>query len=184
MAKRGRPRKANVVRTSSGRASRAASAMVENIEPIATRMRLFGLTEMEARDQLAESIVGRLLMRWRKMGDKAGGINNRQYDAAVEYRRQSEAYRRALSAPDSLRNATRGSGLTRDEEEYARWCQAVIAKFDASKRAVMSAQCELDNRGRNLMAALDYLVLRNEYHQHMVGDLRVGLNALSRHYGV
>lgn len=158
--------------------------MDENADPIAVRMRLFGLTEVDARDQKAESVIGRLLMRSRQMGDKAGGITEGQYEAAAEYRKQCEAYRRALSAPDSLRNTAKGSGIDRDEDDHARWCRNVIAKFEASKRAVMAAQCEIDNRGLTLIAALDYLVLRNEYHQHLVGDVRVALNALARHYGL
>lgn len=180
--RRGRKR-LNVPRTPSGQRSRAKTAMTENTEPIATRMRLFGLSEVDARDQKAESVVGRLLMRGRKMGDKASGITEGQYDAAVEYRKQAEAYRRALSAPDSLRSPASGSNVSRSEETHARWCRTVIDKFEASRKAVRGAQCELDNRGRNLFAALDYMVLRNEQHRHMVGDLRVALNALARHYG-
>src|SRR5690606_32020862 len=163
-------------RTPKGRISRAKAAMTEHVEPVATRMRLYGLVEEDARDQKAESVVGRLLLRGRRMGDRAGGITDPQYDAAVEYRRQVEAYRRAIAAPDPLRNASRGLVAARSEEEHARWCRAVIAKYEGSRGAVMAAQCELDNRGRALFAALDYLVLRDEYHQHLIGDLRVALN--------
>lgn len=183
MARRGRPRRAGVRRTPGGRISRAAEAMLEHVEPIATRMRLFGLVEADARDQLAGSVVGRLLLRWRRMGDRAGGITDVQYEAAMEYRRQAEAYRRALAAPDALRRATRGASLSMSDDEHARWCRAVIDAYDRAVTAVMTVQCELDNRGRQLLAALDYLVLRDEYHQHLLGDLRVALNALVRHYG-
>lgn len=158
--------------------------MTENLEPIATRMRLFGLIEEDARDQLAETVIGRLRIRNRRSGDKAGGLSEPQYQAAVEYRRLADAYKRALSAPDSLSNASRGGLGERSEAEAVSWAKAVIGKFEAARKAVMHKQCEIDNRGRNLIAALDYLVLRNEAHMHMIGDLRVGLNALVRHFGM
>ena len=56
----GRKKRAGVKRTASGRPSRAADAYQENLEPILTRMRLFGLTETDARDQKASTFVGRL----------------------------------------------------------------------------------------------------------------------------
>jgi hypothetical protein len=40
------------------------------------------------------------------------------------------------------------------------------------------------NRGTNLVAALDYCVLRDEGYEHLLGDLRVALNVLRRHYGM
>ena len=49
----GRKRKPGVIRTASGRRSRAAEAYVEHLDAIAARMRIFGLSETDARDQKA-----------------------------------------------------------------------------------------------------------------------------------
>lgn len=178
--KAGRKRKPNAARTAGGRISRAHAALNENAAPLAVRQRMFDLTEANARDQKAATFVGRLCL----MGTKTGGIDEGQYEAAIEYKRQRDAYRRALSAPDSLSNASRGGTVERGDEEHAAWCKAVIAKYEGSQRAVMAEQCVLINRGMNLIAALDYLVLRDQQLSHMIGDLRVALNALVRHYRV
>lgn len=182
--RRGRKRKLDVQRTPSGRRSEALSAQREHIEPIAVRSRMFKLSEEEARDQKAATVVGRLHLLWRRSGDRAGGLTERQYDAAVEYKSQADAYRRALSAPDSLRNASRTGTGTRTDEEHAKWCRAVIAKFEASQRAVADEQRLMVNRGANLFAALDYTVLRDQQFNHLLGDARVALNALAHHYGL
>lgn len=176
----GRQKKHGVARTSKGRISRALSAMQEHAEPIAVRMRMYGLTEPQARDQKASTFVGRLCL----MGVKTGGISEGQYEAAMEYKRQRDAYHRAIAAPDSLANASHGGLGEGTAEEHARWCRAVTAKFQASTKAIQTEQSVLDNRGRNLFAALDYLIIRDQQFSHMIGDLRVALNALVRHYGV
>jgi hypothetical protein len=36
----------------------------------------------------------------------------------------------------------------------------------------------------NLMAALQYIVIRDEFHEHLLGDARVAANALVRYYGI
>lgn len=175
--KAGRKRKPNVKRTPSGFRSRAVAAYSENVEPIMTRMRIWGLSEPEARDQKAETVIGRLCIT----GQQLGGISEGQYQALVEYRQQVDAYRRAIDAREGFRTAS-GRTMTPDEEQHAKWCAIVIGKCEASRSAVMREQCEASNRGHNLMAALDYLVLRNEAHTHMVNALRVAANALARHY--
>src|SRR5690606_4151868 len=129
MAKAGRKRKQGVPRTASGRPSRAASAYQENIEPILTRMRMFGLTEKDARDQKASTFVGRLCLM--KI------INASQYDAAVEYLRVYEAFQRAVKSPDALRSSN-GGGDQGENPDYARWCRQAIARHEAVISAVRS----------------------------------------------
>ena len=138
-------------------------------------MRRHKLTEQDARDQKAATVVGRLCL--------SGAITEPQYQAALEYHRQREASRRAMQAPDALAKPPVGRGEP-SEEEHTRWCRVVIAKFEASTRAVMKAQAERANRGLNLIAALDYLVLRDEAHDHMQDALIVALAALARHYNL
>lgn len=170
----GRKRKL-AARTKSGRLSRAG-AVDANIEPILTRMRLFGLTEADARDQKAASFIGRLNLQ--KI------ISAPQYDAAVEYLRVYGAYKRAIKAPDALRSSDGVGGDHGDTESYERWCKTVVAKHTAAIDAVRSEQNILRNRGFNLYAALDYIVGRDQEMWHMVPDCRIALNALAHHFGL
>jgi hypothetical protein len=171
----GRKKTPGVKRTPSGRRSRAVSAYEENIEPILTRMRLFGLNETDARDQKAATFIGRLQL--------TRVISQQQYDAAQQFIAVTESYRRAMKSPDALRSSS-GGGDQGESETYTKWCRQAIAKRDAAIRAVMEEQCLFENRGSNLSAALDYIVGRDEQHWHMVGDVRLALNALAHHFGI
>jgi inhibitor of KinA sporulation pathway (predicted exonuclease) len=168
-----RKRKTGIKRTASGRPSRAADAYTENLEPILTRMRLFGLSEVDARDQKASTFIGRLQL--------TKVISQAQYDAAQEYLKLYEAFQRAVKSPDALRSSG-GGGDQGESPTYAAWCKGAIARKEAADRAVMDEQCVIANRGRNLFAGLDYLVTRNEEHHHLVGDCRLALNALVDHF--
>jgi hypothetical protein len=171
-----RKRQSGVKRTASGRRSRAAEAYQENADAIATRMRLFGLSEQDARDQKASTFIGRLqLMRI---------IDQHQYDAALEFLRIEDAYHRAISAPDGLKSTGTSGGNGSDTEAYAAWCRRCIAKHDAAESAVLAEQCLHQHRGSNFFAALDYLVRRDEPHWHLVGDCRLALNVLAHHFGI
>lgn len=172
---KGRKRKSGIARTASGRPSRAASAYQENIEPILTRMRLFGLTEKDARDQKAATFIGRLCL--------TKAINQEQYDAALEYLRTYENYQRALKSPDALRSSNSG-GASSESAEYDRWCRSAIDKWDSLTAAIRDVQCLHANRGSNIHAALDYIVGRDEELWHLVGDARLGLNAAAHHFGL
>lgn len=178
----GRKRKIGIKRTASGRASRAG-AEAANIEPILTRMRMFGLSEVDARDQKASTFIGRLQLQ------KA--ISQVQYDAAVEYLRIYEAYKRAIKAPDALKQSG-GVGGGENTADYERWCRSVIEKYAGEKgdgsggamAAIRAEQNLHENRGSNLYAAIDYIICRDEQHWHMVGDCRLALNALAHHFGL
>lgn len=178
MAK-GRPRKIGVKRTKSGQISRAADAQTDNADPIKIRMRLFGLSEADARDQKAETYIGRLCMAGRK--NNADGITQVQYDAAQEYLSAYESFQRAVKSPDALRSPA-GGGNGAESDGYANWCRNAVQRYENAFKAVREAQ-EV-HRGANMYAAIDYLVVRNEQHPHMVGDCRLALNALAHHFGL
>lgn len=180
MAK-GRPRKTNVRRTKSGAISRAAGAYNENADAIALRMRVFGLTEKEARDQKAATFVGRLcLAGMRKSTD---GISEAQYDAAVAYLEARQNFKRAVKSPDALATGNGGaSGV--EGPGYEEWCQRAVRKWEAIQASIQTEQGFHENRGANMWAALDYLVLRDQQHPHMIGDLRLALNAVGHHLGI
>lgn len=180
MAK-GRPRKTNIKRTKSGAISRAKSAYNENADAIALRMRVFGLTEKEARDQKAATYVGRLCLAGiRKSTD---GINEAQYDAAQAYLAARHDFQRAVKSPDAL--AVGAGGASGPEGPgYEQWCKRAIAKWEGIKAAIYLEQGLHENRGANMWGAVDYLLVRDEQHPHMIGDLRLALNAIGHHLGM
>jgi len=168
-----RKKKPGVKRTPSGQISRAADAYQENLDPILTRMRLFGLSEKDARDQKASTFIGRLQL--------TKAISQVQYDAAQEYLSVREAFQRAVKSPDALRSSG-GGGDQGESPTYADWCRKAIERYENANKAVMLEQCLFPNRGRNLAAGLDYIVCRGEVHWHLVGDCRLALNALAHHF--
>lgn len=180
MAK-GRPRKTNVRRTKSGAISRAKGAYNENAEAIALRMRVFGLSEKEARDQKAATYVGRLcLAGLRKSTD---GISQAQYDAAQAYLEARQNFQKAVKSPNAL--ATGNGGASGAEGPgYEQWCQRAVVKFEAIKLAIQTEQGFHENRGANMWAAVNYLLERDEQMPHLIGDLRLALNAVGHHLGL
>lgn len=181
MAK-GRPRKTGVKRTKSGQISRAASTYSENADGIALRMKTFGLSEKDARDQKASTYVGRLCLAGRK--NSADGITDAQYEAAQAWRDAYEAFQRAVKSPDALRSGNGGGDDHAGDDDYARRCRSAVARWKGIEDAVRLEQGFHENRGANMWAALDYLVGRDQQHPHMIGDLRLALNAIGHHMGI
>lgn len=68
-------------------------------------MRVFGLTEKEARDQKAATSVGRLCLA----GLRTEGISLAQYDAAQAYLEAHQNFKRAVKAPDALATGIGGA---------------------------------------------------------------------------
>lgn len=175
MARAGRKKIAGVKRTPSGRRSRASSEYQENLVPILTRMRMFGLSEVDARDQKASTFIGRLQL--------TKVISQAQYDAAVEFFHVHDAYKRAISAPDGFKSSGGAAGAG-ESEGHAAWCRKARQRYDSAIAAVQAEQNLFANRGAAMIAALDYAVLRDEQMWHLVGDCRLALNALAHHFGI
>lgn len=180
MAK-GRPRKAGVKRTKSGAISRAAGAYNENADAIALRMRVFGLSEKDARDQKAATFIGRLCMAGRR--NTTDGITEAQYEAATEYLAAYANFQKAVKSPNALRTGS-GGGDQGESADYDSRCRRWVQKFEAIQAAVQQEQGFHENRGSNMWAAIDYLLIRDEQHSHMIGDLRLALNAVGHHLGI
>lgn len=174
----GRKRQNGVKRTASGRKSRAADAYQEHADAIATRMRLFGLSEQDARDQKAATFLGRLYLTG-ILGKKPGA--DAMWEAAQELLRLRDAYKRAIKAPDALRDSTGAGGDLGETDAYATWCKGAIGRYEAAIRAVTDENATLQHRHCALYAALDYIVFRDEPHQNLVGDCRIALNAVHHH---
>lgn len=172
--KRGRKRKQGVKRTSGGRISRASDVQMENVEPIRLRMKRWGLSEKNARDQKAASVHGVMLLRQK--------ITDGQYYAGEKMFTARKAYMKAIKAPDALAN-TQGSGLApQDTESYVDWVLGAVERFEGAKSRIRVMQEY--HRGRNLFAAMDYMLFRNEYYPHMEADFSVVLHGLSIHFGL
>jgi len=176
----GRKRQNGVKRTASGRKSRAADAYQEHADAIATRMRLFGLSEQDARDQKAATFIGRLYL--------TGALGKRphadtMYECAVELQRIYEAYQRAVKSPDALRTGS-GVGTEGESEGYEAWCRNAIRKQKELRDAITAENSLFEFRGTNMHAAIDYIVYRDQIMWHMVGDCRLALNAAAHHLGM
>ena len=176
-----RPRKTGVKRTKSGRISRAASSYNENADAIALRQRMFGISEQDARDQKAATYIGRLCLGGRKK--TTDGITEAQYEAAQEYLRCYHAFQRAVKSPDALRSGE-GISLGIESEGYADWCKDKVERYRKLTDAIKAEQCLHENRGANMFAAIHLILIRDETMPHLIGDLRLALNAIGHHFGI
>lgn len=142
---------------------------------IEARHRHYNLDPQAAKDQMAGSFVGRLRM--------CGELSDQQYQAATLYSEVYHAMQVAVSGPKPSGavnlNATKGLP---GPENVQRSVQAMAA-WEAALKALQAHQNELRGQGA-VIAALDYCVLRDGEHHHMVGWLREGLNALARHFKI
>ena len=143
---------------------------------IAARHRLHGVPFLTARDQLAGSVIGRLVM--------ARELAPAQGDAAIKYAEDVDNYRQAMGAqrqPAAI-DLNRIAGATAAGPDHVAFVIRAKRRYLAMTRAVQEVSNQ--HRGANLFAALDYFIIRDEFHAHMLGDLRLGLNALTHHYGM
>lgn len=162
--KRGRPRHAGP-REPNGRKQR-----VRDMDSVAinARQRVFGLSEAQARDQHAETVLGRLWLR--------GVISEHQREAGYRYREKYLSMKRAIEPPRGFEVSGRsGSPPDWDAPDFDRLAytdQAIraIADYEALKVAigqcapivelVVLRDCELDTKlaMRKLTDGLDILV--------------------------
>lgn len=143
---------------------------------IEARQRVHGLTFEHASQPMASTFVGRLCM--------GKELSRQQYEAALLYIEDCENYARAVHAPRQPGavdlNATKGG--SGDYENVAA-TQRAKARHTAATKAVQEAQNALGLRA-HLFGALYEIVNRDRECFHLVGDVKLALNALSRHYGL
>lgn len=133
-------------------------------------MRVFGLTEADARRQEGGTVIGRMLQR--------GDITIDQHRAGERYSEVCNANSRALGAsPATGHPPPEGNG----DGDYAEFCANARRAHD-SMMAALQALCQ-EQRSQNPIAALDIFIVRDIHHGMMVGDLRLALNCLHRHFG-
>lgn len=142
---------------------------------IEARQRVFGVPAPVSRDQMAGSAVGRYCLQ--------GNINRVQYDAAMLYLEDCEAYSKAVGTPGIPRAMDMNAAGGQNNHENVAKVQAAMKRHKAMIDAVREKQTEIGNRG-NLFGALDAVIRHDVMMEHLLDDLRLALNALAKHYGV
>lgn len=170
----GRPRLEGIVREPNGRPSRAKKPR-EAIDRLAIEMRAkhTGLSEMDAKDPRASTYIGRLFIA----GINKGGISEDQYNAALKFIEVDNNYKKALLSPAAYYDELNGSANPDGNEAF---CKRAKKQYLAARGAIQEAQ--FDNRIDNLYAALQYIVLEDREMPHLVGAVRLVLNALNKHF--
>jgi hypothetical protein len=165
----GRPRKQGVAREPNGRVSRSPDASRSFREAILARTRLFGVTENQAADAMAGTVIGRMVLQ------KA--LSRDQFYAAQKYIEVRHAYLRAIGAKPDFREPlpdTEGDG---DYESFCRRARSIFA----SMQEVITELC-IEQRSPAPASALDIFITRDTYLPHLEGDLRLALNRLARYF--
>lgn len=168
-AKRSRKQSVSFAREPNGRTQRQPKPEEERkVMKVAVnaRMRVFGLSEGDAKQQFAGSFVGRAHLD--------GLLSRDQLDAAHTYAQTIMNYRTAIQAPERIRN---GRGGDLDDQEYTNRCKAAVSRFND----MVSSLREVDRmEGTNSLGVLEPAVLRDIDMHHMIGHLRIALNAIHR----
>ena len=136
------------------------------------RQRVFGISSEDTMNPDTATVPGRL--------KRARVINAGQLKAAYRYEACVMAYRAVIGVP----RAGASSGhpaeyLATEEERY----QRAKSRYEGAAAAVLAENALHKNRGSNLPAALDTIVMRDVDVHHMHGDLRLALNALAHYFG-
>lgn len=187
-SKRGPARKAGK-REANGRLSRKpdmvsarkiahyAKVEQETLAPaLDARERIWGVAPAVSKDQFAGTFVGRLFL--------GGDLTRMQLEAAQIYHQECVNNSLACAGPAPPKavnlNATHGASVDMEDVAQTRkWRMS----YKLSREAVQAKQDEIHGNG-NLFGALSICVLQDQPLTHLVGDLRIALNALVRHYGL
>lgn len=157
-------RKAEVERRTAETEREAMATAVE------ARMRVFGISEADARRQEGGTVIGRMY--------QAGKLTIDQMRAAERYGEVRNAYHRAIGAPSDTGKQEGGAGGS----DYAAFCAGARRDWSAMMAALQAICQEL--RSPAPLSALDQFVVKDMHVSHMVGDLRVALNGLHRHFAM
>lgn len=169
--RRGRPCKPDAARTKSGRISYAREPQeAPDVLAKTKRVEMYGGTMEGAGDQQRGTVIGRLRL--------SKEISDTQFGALQRYGELAERYFASIHAPDSLRSKSGGSVMSIPNDDVD---IQTGKNWRGVTRAISDAQTYHPG---NLMASLQYIVVRDEFHQHMIGDVRIAANALARYYGI
>lgn len=178
--KRGRPRNEDAARTDSGQISRARNpGEAPDLLGRRKRVEMYGsfLNETEKASLLASAglqemgtVIGRL--------KKSREISEAQHRALQRFGELAERYRSVMMVPDSLKRRDGGGVMTIADSD------SEIETVDKWKKVTGIIQQANISHAGNLMAALQYTVVRDEFHEHLLGDTRIAANVLVRYYGI
>ena len=143
---------------------------------LTARERVWGISPEHSRDQKVGSAVGRYCLQ--------GLVTQAQYDAAMLFVESYNRHLRAIDAPPQPGavdlNATRGRPVfVENPAQLAKW----RAEHQAAMSAIQAKQNEIRLMG-NLYGAMYAVLIRDVMLEPLLGDLRTGLNALAKHYGL
>lgn len=138
------------------------------------RERIFGVKPQQSRDQKAGSAIGRYCLQ--------GLITQAQYDAAMLFLESYHRNLRAIDAPPQPGavdlNATHGRPVGLENvKQLTKW----RTEHKATLAAIQAKQNEIRFMG-NLYGALYAVVIRDVELEHLLGDCRIALNSLIKHY--
>lgn len=139
------------------------------------RWRVHHVPMEKLRDQMAGSYIGRLCL--------TGELTQQQYDAAQAYLADRRDYHMAIDAPKQMGAVDLNAVHGRSHHENIARSQQAVSRFMAAEAAIQNAQNIIGLHG-NLYAAISLCVVGEVDLHHMVGDVRLALNALARHYGL
>ncbi len=181
MTKAGRKRKF-VKRQPNGQPSRIGQAGEIKKTAVEARQRVYSMSKEDAELPISTDPIGMLA----RLGQQGGGISKSQANAALQYEEDRREYLKAIEPPKDAGcmdlNKVTGRPLI-DEHAQMERAKKTIRRYNKVTSVIQEAQNSL--RGRvNLFGALDAIVMRKQAAHHLIGDLRVALNALVRHYGL
>jgi len=185
MPRPGRPRQ-NAPREGNGRINR--SWLVTQTEraametAVSARQRLFGLSEADAKEGYAGSVVGRLVLNKVIRAD--------QYDAAKKYLVRRYNYQRAIgAAPDFTQPKSdewiprmRDGVLLSPEEAWEEFCVEAKRAHEAMCAVIRAVM--VSERSPDPASALDVFLVKDVHEPRLLGAFRIALNALGHHFGI
>ena len=153
-------------REANGRKQRGKVISLANVAQ-ETRQRLYGLSEKDASDQKAGSVVGRMVL--------SGILKLPQYNAAIKFSESRNAYLRAIGAKQDYREP---KSETQGDGDYVDFCKTAILRWNQIQAVLLDLTVEL--RSPAPMSALDNFINRDFYVEHLEGDLKLALNRLAK----
>lgn len=192
--RKGRKRKVVAIREPNGRALRktpAELAREARSVGVEARQRVFRLDKLKAEKEEAGSAVGRAYLN-RELAPNNTGQNRRMFEAARLYERvyRDEQWARDQKRPRSASDYSGAGGhdgwdydIERRDNPSAEYvsfeadCQRKIRAYQDSRRALLDAD-------PFAQLAVDAWVIEGKEAWGLLGELRVGLNALERLYRV
>lgn len=186
MARRGKAahnRKEGIARTKSGRPSRSRQAQQqarenwlemterEALEVVMRQRMKAGIPEAAARDQKCGTVQG-----WLHATEQ---IDRDQYEAAEWFLVVRNEYHVAIDSPGTIWNKDDEREPSYDPNAYESYCERVRARWGEIEKALVDAVYAPGEK-RNLIGAVDLLLVRQHLQGDLIGDLRYALNAIDK----